>query len=193
MTHQERTHWDNIYRQQQGNRDYPAPDPLLFEFVPPILENRPHRALDLACGYGQNALWMASQGYVTDAIDISRVALAVAQVRAAKQNIRQINILPLDLDSAQLEKNHYDVITVVRFIKRGLIPDIRAAIRPGGRIIYQAYNTHYLHTDPHYDPEQLIRIGELVGYFADWRIVHNSTVKGVSQIVAIKPQAKEHD
>lgn len=189
MTKAERVYWDNFYRQQKGSRDYPAPDPILFEYVPPIspdFEGTP-RALDLACGFGQNALWIASQGYTTDAIDISRVALAVGQVRAAKQNINKVNLMPADLDTFELQRDWYDIVLVVRFIKRGLIPAIRAAVRPGGRIIYQGYNAQYLHTDPNYDPEQLFRVGELMGYFADWRILHHTNNNGVSQLIAIKP------
>lgn len=191
VTAAERVWWDNHYRKQKGTRDYPAPDPLLFEYVPPLFKARPHRALDLACGFGQNALWMVSQGYITDAIDISRVALAVAHLRAERQHNRQVNLLPVDLDEYELEPNRYDVVVVMRFIKRGLFPDIRASVRPGGRVIYQAYNTEYLHTNPHYDPEQMFRKGELLGYFADWRVLHNTNNKGVSQLVAVKPEQTE--
>lgn len=188
MSAAERAHWDKHYSQLKGTRDYPAPDPFLFEYVPPLFEDRPHRALDLACGFGQNALWLASQGYITDAIDISRVALMVAHVRAERQQLRNINLLPADLDTYKLEPNRYDIVVVMRFIKRGLFPDIRASVRPGGRVIYQAYNTEYLHTHPNYDPEQLFRVGELLGYFADWRVLYNANNKGVSQLVATRPE-----
>lgn len=190
MSLEERAYWDHYYRNKRGSsKDYPAPDPILFEFVPPIFEQRPHRALEIACGYGQNALWIASQGYITDAIDISRVALAVAQVRASKLALKHVNLLPKDLDDATLEKNAYDVVCVFRFVKRGLIPDLRAAVRPGGRIIYMAHNTDMLQTDPTQDPEQLLRVGELVGYFADWKILNMLNINGVSQLVAVKPEA----
>jgi tellurite methyltransferase len=189
MSLEERVLWDEHYRKQQGTRDYPAPDPLLFEFVPPPFDRRPHYALDAACGYGQNALWMASQGYTVDAVDISRVALAVGQVRSAKLNLRNVNLLPHDLDEHEFTPNTYDVVVVARFIKRGLMPHLRAATRPGGRIIYLNPNTVYLHQNPDYDPEQLFRVGELMGYFADWNIIHNSSINGMSQLVAVKPSA----
>ncbi len=188
MSAADRNYWDRYYRLQKGTRDYPAPDPILFEYVPPHVEPRVHRALDLGCGYGQNALWIASQGYVTDAIDISRVALAVAQVRAARQKISGVNLLPADVDEYTLQTDRYDVAVVMRFIKRGLLPELRASVRPGGRVIYMSYNTQHLHHDPDYDPEQLFRLGELVGYFADWRILYSANNNGVSQLVAVKPE-----
>jgi SAM-dependent methyltransferase len=187
MSTTERVYWDSHYRQQRGTRDYPSPDPILFEHVPPLLEPRVYRALDLACGYAQNAIWIAQQGYRTDAMDISRVALAVAQVRAAKANVKHLNLLPVDLDETDLHPQYYDVAVVFRFIKRGLMPMLRACVRPGGRVIYQAPNTQYLHQAPDYDPEQLFRVGELIGYFADWDVLHNSNIKGISQLVVVKP------
>lgn len=188
MSVAERVYWDDYYRLQRGTRDYPSPDPILFEYVPPLFETRPHRALDLACGVGQNGLWMATQGYTVDALDISRVALAVAQVQAAKRHISGINLIPSDLDDAVLERDTYDVVVIVRFIKRGLMPDIRAAVRPGGRVIYQAFNTQHLNTEPDYNPEQLLRVGELTGYFADWNLLHKANMGGISQLVAVKPE-----
>lgn len=187
MSKEERVYWDSYYRRQQGKVEYPAPDPILFEYVPPLFEDRIHRALDLGCGYAQNALWIAAQGYRTDAIDISRVALSVAQARATRLGVRSINLLPLDLDQARLQPQYYDVVVVFRFVKRGLLPTLRASVRPGGRLIYQNPNTRYLHAQPDYDPEQLFRVGELVGYFADWTIRHRSNINGISQIVADKP------
>jgi tellurite methyltransferase len=187
MSKEERVHWDTHYRQINTTEPYPAPDPLLFEYVPPLFERRVYRALDVACGRGQNALWMAGQGYHVDAIDISRVALSAAQERATRTGVKALSLIPSDLDEAEIEQEAYDVVVVVRFIKRGLIPAIRAAVRPGGRIIYQNPNTHYLHVDPDHDPEQLFRIGELIGYFADWNVLHRSTDNRISQIVAVKP------
>lgn len=187
MSKEERVYWDTHYRQVNTTEPYPAPDPILFEYVPPLFEQRVHRALDVACGRGQNAIWMAEQGYTVDAVDISRVALSAAQDRATRKGVKSLNILPLDLDIANLDHKAYDLVVVVRFIKRGLIPHLRATVRPGGRIIYQNSNTHLLHDDPDHDAEHLFRIGELVGYFADWNILHRSTDNQTSQLVAVKP------
>ncbi len=188
MSVAERVHWDHYYQRQKGGRNYPSPDPLLFEYVPPLTAETEARAVDIACGYAQNALWLATQGYTTDALDISRVALTVAQARVARAGIRGVNLLPVDLDTHQLPKAAYDVAIVARFIKRGLMPDIRACVRPGGRVIYYGYNTRHLNQDPDYDTEQLFRPGELLGYFADWRVLHHSNTDGVSQLIAVKPR-----
>ena len=57
-------------------------------------------ALDLASGLGQNGLWLASQGYTVDLIDISRVALTKARDEANRRRLRNVNFFQLDLDNA---------------------------------------------------------------------------------------------
>jgi len=186
MSATERQFWNAYYRRNLTD-SYPSPDPLLFEVVPPLFEMRPYRALDVACGLGQNALWLAGQGYITDALDISDIALTIGQAYASRRGIGRMQFIQADLDEYPLEQNEYDIVVVMRFIKRGLIPDLRAAVRPGGRLIYEAYNLHALAQHPDLDPEQTFCIGELLGYFADWRILYQTTTNGVSRLVALKP------
>ncbi|PJF24227.1 MAG: hypothetical protein CUN53_18885, partial [Phototrophicales bacterium] len=78
------------------------------------------------------------------------------------------------------------LIAVFRFLDRDLFPTLRAAVKPGGRIIYQTFNTRYRPPQP-FNPDHLVRIGELAGIFADWRILHLSEPHFTTQVVAIKP------
>ena len=99
MTVQDRVRWDRYY--QFLDEQYPAPDPILFQFTPSVLEmgrKREFRALDLAAGVGQNGLWLATQGYTTDLLDISREALRRAQEQAARGKVRR-GVLHLALRS----------------------------------------------------------------------------------------------
>jgi tellurite methyltransferase len=185
MSGHDRVHWDNIYRENLG---YPNPDPLLFPYVPPVLVGAtpPHRALDLAGGLGQNALWLASQGYRVDLIDISRVALVRAQREAAARALRTINFIQSDLDEAALQTEAYEVVCVFRFLKRDLFPALRASVRPGGRVIYETFNRRHLEIAPQFNPDYVLEVGELGGIFADWQILRLNEPDNISQIVAIK-------
>lgn len=188
MSGQDRKQWDAVYKARAGDK-FPSPDPLLLHYAPPALSTNERRtALDLACGYGQNGLWLAEQGYVVDLIDVSRRALVRAQEEAARRVIREVNFLQVDLDETPLEKERYDLICVFRYLQRPLMSSIRAAVKPGGRIIYQTYNTRWLDQRPDFNPDFLLSIGELTGYFSDWRILRNVEPEAVSQIVAIKPE-----
>ena len=187
MSEADYTYWENWYKQNPVHV-LPPPNPLLFEFVPPLFEARPYRALDMACGVGQNAIWMTNQGYSVDAVDISPSAIA-AGIHFQQQRFtpRPIHFRAADVEVAHLPHNTYDVVVVINFVRPSLVTTLRACVRPGGRIVYEAYNTDYLKREPQYNPEALFRIGELSGYFADWETIHKENVHGISRVVAIKP------
>lgn len=187
MAVRDRVRWDATYR-ERAERAYPKPDALLFPFVPPLRVPASATALDLAAGQGQNGLWLAEQDYVVDLLDVSRVALGRAQAEAARRQLHTVNFFAVDLDNAWLEPAKYDLICVFRFLSRPLIAPIRAATKPGGRVIYQTFNARYLESRPELNAKFLLALGELAGFFGDWQILHNSEQTHVSQIVAIKPE-----
>ncbi len=187
MSAEDRIRWDAIYRERASDA-YPPPDPLLFDYVPPATPEQEWRALDLAAGHGQNGLWLAAQGYTVDIMDISRIALLRAQAEMATRNLRSANLLPVDLDTVELPANFYDVVCVFRYLKRDLFPQLRACVRPGGRILYETFNVRYRAIVPEFNPAFLLELGELAGYFADWKLLLNSHDKHISRLVARKPE-----
>jgi 2-polyprenyl-3-methyl-5-hydroxy-6-metoxy-1,4-benzoquinol methylase len=188
MSAHDRDHWDTTYERRIREGRLPPPDPLLLQFTPP--PGPYSRALDMAAGLGQNSLWLAEQGYTVDMMDISRVALGHAYDEATARQLRTINFYHVDLDEVQLETGVYDVVCVFRFLKRDLMPQLRAAVRPGGRLIYQTFNIHRLDTMPDATPDYLLQPGELPGYVADWRLVYHAERGNTAQVVAVKPGAQ---
>lgn len=188
MSLEDRTRWDGIYR-QRTQEAYPDPDPFLFEYSPPVpaAETNAPRALDLAGGLGQNGLWLAQQGYTVDVIDISRMALLRGRQEMVSHDLRNMNFLQVDLDTVDLKLNKYHLVCVFRYLKRDLFPQIRACIRPGGRIVYETYNLNYHRLVPKFNAAFLLQPGELASYFADWKVLHQSEIDHISRIVAIKP------
>ncbi len=71
MSEADRDKWDTRYR-QGSYQARTHPTELLAEWLPQLPRGR---ALDVACGAGRNALYLAEAGYEVEAIDISRVAL----------------------------------------------------------------------------------------------------------------------
>lgn len=186
MSARDRVRWDEIYRQRE-NQPYPEPDPLLYEYTPPADPRADQRALDLAAGLGQNGLWLAAQGYIVDIMDISRVALARARQEMSARNLRRVNLLQIDLDEVELEAETYDLVCVFRYLRRDFFDRLGLIIRPGGRIIYETFNTRYLQIVPGFNPDFLLERGELAGYFAGWQILHSAEDTHISQLVARKP------
>jgi len=188
MADDDRTKWDQIY-QERIEKPFPPPDPLLFESVLPVPLDEDRRALDLAGGVGQNGIWLAEQGYIVDVIDISRVALSRGQQEAHKRKLPNINFIPADLDSYPLQADTYNVVCVVRYLNRdnAFIAKLRAAVKPGGRVIYQTFNMRYLTIKRDFNAAYLLQLGELQGFFSDWKIIHTDDEDHISELVAIKP------
>lgn len=185
MSARDRAKWNSIYK---GSTDaaYPRPDLLLLDYTPPA-RDRNARALDLAGGRGQNGLWLATQGYTADIIDISRVALDQTRAEMELQRIRQANLLVADLDRAPLETDAYDIVCVFRYLNRPRLPDIAAAVKTGGRIIYETFTLRYLDENPDFNPAYCLREGELSASFVGWRPLLDSSDGPVARFVAIKP------
>ena len=66
--------WDQRY---EGAELAWSAEPNLF--LPPLVEGlEPGRALDIACGEGRNAIWLARQGWEVTAVDFSPVGIEKA-------------------------------------------------------------------------------------------------------------------
>lgn len=186
MSAEDRIRWDRIYRQQTHD-PFPQPDPLLLQFTPPLLEEASARALDLAGGFGQNGLWLAGIGYQVDIMDISRVALQRARGEMAMRNLRNINLLQIDVDQLELDEETYNLVCVFRYLKRELFGQIKASIQPGGRILYETFNIRYLDLVPGFNTAFLLQPGELAEIFGQWNLLFAEENDHNSRIVAVKP------
>ncbi len=69
------------------------PDESLVSYVDRGLI-RPGRVLDLGCGPGRNAVYLASLGFEVDAVDLSPVAIAWAEDRAGEAGSRSDSGVP---------------------------------------------------------------------------------------------------
>lgn len=189
MSAQDRTRWDKFYR-DTAQQAFPPPDPLLLDYTPPLAPDleAPPRALDLAAGFGQNGLWLATQGYTVDIMDISRIALSRARSEMGMRNLRNVNLLQVDIDEIKLDPLTYDLICVFRYLKRSVIPVLKDALKPGGRIIYETFNLQYLDIVPAFNVDFLVQGDELKNMFERWQVLRHSHIDHVTQLVALKPR-----
>ena len=174
-----REQWNERYR--QGMHTLMEPDPLLFqlhdEFLAPLFPQA-GRGLDLAGGTGRHAIWLAQQGWRMTLADLSDTATSMAASNATAMGV-ELDIetgpaAPL-LASAASAGAGYDLIVVIQFLDRSLFPAIRAALKPGGLLLYKAHTLDHLHLGDGNGPrdaEHLLQRQELLEAFAGMRVLY---------------------
>lgn len=96
--------------------------------------------LDLACGLGQNAIFLSKHGLSMHGWDYSKVGLEQMKQHCQKQGVN-VQMHPIDLESETWPKLSFDLICVNAFLARQLCPQIVSALKPGGTLVYQTFNT----------------------------------------------------
>jgi tellurite methyltransferase len=131
----DRMKWNERY---SGERYYFsfAPSKFLadcFDQVLPLLPGR--RALDIACGEGRNAIFLAQHGFEVDAVDIAERGLERGARRAAELGV-QVNFVRADLEEYRLDGS-YDLIVDFNFLLRPLLSAMIDSLAPGGVIVME--------------------------------------------------------
>lgn len=137
MSAAERDKWDARYR-DGAYRDRTHPTALLGEWLPRLPRGR---ALDVACGAGRNALYLAANGYTVTALDISSVALEGGR-RSAEERGLSVEWLCADLDDdpeLALPPGPFELIVWVRYVHRSLMPHLVARLAPGGALVCEQH------------------------------------------------------
>jgi SAM-dependent methyltransferase len=72
----------------------------------------PGRALDVACGEGRNAVWLAERGWRVTAVDFSDVALAKAAELAASRGV-EVDWVQADVLEYEPQPEAFDLVAVL--------------------------------------------------------------------------------
>lgn len=124
--------WDDLYR--SGEYEPPrGPSPLLEEKIGAAPSGR---ALDVATGTGRNARFLAERGYAVEAIDASAEALDRAREAAAASGL-DVEWIRADVETFDFPVERYDVVTMSFFRAIDRLPDVKAALRPGGVLFHE--------------------------------------------------------
>lgn len=164
-TSDERARWDERY----ASGDYrPGTDhSALVEEA--VVHVRYGRALVLACGAGRNALYLASQGFAVEAIDISPVAIEMARAESDRRGL-EVEWSQGDLNHADLAVGRYDLITMIRYTNRKLWPRLHPALSPDGWLVMEQHlKTHHPVAGP--SDEYRLAPGELLDAFPGLRVI----------------------
>ena len=94
------------------------------------------RALDLACGDGRNAAYLAQHRSQVDAVDISDVVIERLRAAVAERGLT-VNPRRIDLERDPLPGSDYDVIVLLNYLQRSLFEPVAGALAPGGLLFIE--------------------------------------------------------
>ena len=150
-------------------------NPVHSEVLEAMESLSPGKALDLGCGQGRNALFLAQHGFEVTAVDQNELALEILQSIVVQEDL-EMTVGLYDINSANL-KQSYDLIVstvVLMFLQADRIPAIirnmQDQTNPGG------YNLIVCAMDTEDYPCQVpfsftFKEGELADYYKDWELV----------------------
>ena len=123
--------------------------------------------LDLACGSGRNARWLAAQGFRVTAVDRDAAALA------AMAEVPGITAVEADLENAPwpFPGRRFDGIVVCRYLHRPLLPVLLDGLKPGGILLYETFMQGQEQIGRPRNPDFLLMPDELLQVCAGLQIV----------------------
>jgi len=137
------------------------PNEFLQQVAPSL---SPGRVLDLACGSGREAVYLADMGWQLVAVD----RLPDALMRGRELQVRYapdappIQWLEADLESDWQPEGAFDLITCFFFLHRPLFERVSAWLRPGGHLLFETFTeVHRAHFGRPASPARVLRLGEL--------------------------------
>jgi SAM-dependent methyltransferase len=176
MSHEEA--WDGRYAESQriwsGN-----PNVALVSEISDLLSGT---ALDLGCGEGADAVWLAARGWQVTAVDISGVALGRARQHAADAGVA-IDFQRHDLQES-FPSGSFDLVSAQflhfweEFDREKILRRAAAAVAPGGTLIIEGHMDHGPfghgdHAEIHFPtPDEVIASLELGD---DWAVLTRAT------------------
>ena len=163
--------WNRRYRSREEINDEPAP--ILVEAAGSLA---PGRALDLACGAGRNAIWLAKRGW-----DVVAVDGAIEAVRLVRELEPRVDARLIDLESGAplpFDDGSFDLVTNLYYLHRPLFAEIRRIVRPRGLAVIairmRGINARFC-----------VAPGELRAEFAGWTMLRDEEGE-IAEVVAVK-------
>ena len=132
---EQRAHWDLKY--EQGLPSLTEADPFFISAYGQCVDQyfpNASAALDLACGLGRHALWLASRHWRVSGVDVSDVAIGKLSQAALGLNVK-IDLFIGDAAEYKFEPTRFDLVVLFYHLDRSLFPKMVSALKPGGLLI----------------------------------------------------------
>jgi SAM-dependent methyltransferase len=162
--------WDHFYSDRQRKIPFfrNEPDENLVEYF----QNdkvQPGKVLELGCGPGRNALYLAAKGFHVDAVDQSGEGLQWARERASEQGIN-VNFIQANIFDLKVDDGTYDFVYdsgclhhIAPHRRIGYVELVKKALKPGGAFALTCF----------------VQGGELGGSdLSDWDVYRVKSLRG---------------
>ncbi len=162
--------WDARYRDGSAPTQLHPP-----EIVETHLGDLPPGAkvLDVACGWGDAGLFLATLGAASTLADVSAVALEAVAERAAALGV-EASTVATDLTADPLPDGRWDAIICTHYLDRLLLPRLGSVLAPGGRLVCAIATTTNLERHERPSARFLLDPGELPTLVRELEVVHFS-------------------
>lgn len=151
----------------------PEPSPFVLEWVPRVAATLPvpRRALDVAMGRGRHVSPLVRAGFSTFGVDRSWEVVRMAAGDALARGER-LRAFCADMTQHPMPPRWFHLVLVSRYLDRARMPAIKAAVTPGGYVMYETFTRHQLlRGRGPTSPDHLLEPGELETHFGDFEII----------------------
>lgn len=136
------------------------------------------KVLDIGCGEGKDAVYMAEQGCDVTAFDITEAGIRKAKLLAEKRGVG-IRAFVADINNFDVD-DKFDIIYSTGTLQylfddciETFFQKINALVNVGGLVYFNVFvEKSFLELPPDWDKEEKMwKTGELFHYFSDWKIL----------------------
>lgn len=130
----DREFWNEKYR--HGHHHHHGPNETLVELANMLPAGT---ALDVGCGEGRDARWLAEHGWKVTGIDLSDVAIARARTLAPDAKWEVVDIANWQpAEQFDLVTSHF--MHVAPEARAKLFQNMAASVKPGGRLLFVSHH-----------------------------------------------------
>jgi len=166
----------------------------------PLLPTGP--ALDIACGTGRHALFLAARGQHVTAVDFSGAHSMHIHVRrsssvpATGRHLHGgLDLVQVNLEETQLPEHRFDLIICIQYLQRSLFSQMARALRPKGVLLMETHTRAQLEfAGGPRNPAYLLETGELREAFPELCVLFYRELRagqGIASLVAKKRDKRD--
>ena len=160
-------------------------------------EMRPGRALDVGCGAGGNAIWLAERGWEVTGLDFSEVAVQKCKEVAANRGL-SIEFIASDASTYEPKAQYQLVISFYIQLppdqRRQILSNAASALAPGGKLLFVSHDRSA--PPPGWDADELNSLttpDEVVVELPSLRIERAEVIEEIGAHMADMPDPEEGD